>query len=60
MTYISSFLPNMMVCYYILYNIIIDGKDLTLKPWLSSLSFKHNVNIDDDLGQNGNKNISID
>jgi hypothetical protein len=30
-TYISSFLPNMMVCYYILYNMIIDGKDLTLE-----------------------------
>jgi len=49
-----------MVCHFIPYNMIIDGKDLTLKPWLSSLSFKHNVNIDDVLGQNGNKKISID
>jgi hypothetical protein len=48
-----------MVCYYILYNMIIDGKDLTLEAWLSSLSFKHNVNIDDVLGQKSNKKISI-
>jgi hypothetical protein len=49
-----------MVCYYILYNMIIDGKDLTLEAWLSSLSFKHNVNIDNVLGKKGNKKISID